>query len=231
MKKVEQELSKKLRSEGMAIKKIAKKLQVSPGSVSLWVKNIILTEEQKSNLIKMNPIYNRQLVGASIRREDCKKKRILYQQSGKLKAKENDSNHMSGCMLYWAEGAKSRSCCSFSNSDKNMLIFFLNFLRKHFDIKNDRIKIRVNCYTGNGVSVDEIEQYWSNTLDIPKERFGKSTVDNLSKYSQKKKTKNKLVYGTISINVLKSVSVVQHIYGAIQEYNGVHDNYGLDFNP
>ncbi len=46
----------------------------------------------------------------------------------------------------------------------------------------------------------------------------KSTVNVYSKYSQKKRT-NKLPYGTCRLSV-HSTAIVQHIYGAIQEYAG-----------
>ncbi len=44
----------------------------------------------------------------------------------------------------------------------------------------------------------------------------KSTVNRYSKYSQKKR-RNKLPYGTCRL-ILYDTVVVQHIYGAIQEY-------------
>ena len=131
---------------------------------------------------------------------------------------------MAGCMLYWAEGAKSRTSCKFTNSDPNMLKMFLEFLYKEYDIKQEQIRIHINCYTTNGITVTEIENYWAKTLSLPNTCFNKSTTDNISKYSQQKKTKNKLLYGTVNITV-GSVELLQNIYGAIQEYAGFDNEF------
>lgn len=64
----------------------------------------------------------------------------------------------------------------------------------------------------------EIEQFWLDTLDLPRERLCKSFVNVYSKYSQKKR-QNKLPYGTTRITV-HSTQVVQSIFGALQEYGG-----------
>ena len=226
-KKDEQLMARQLRSSGKSIKEISKTLSVSIGSVSTWVKDIVLTDEQITYLKDRNPLHSRQCKGAKSRKDNARSQRLIYQTEGKSQAKILDPLHISGCMLYWAEGSKSRNTCSFSNSDPNMLKLYLKFLKNCFNITNNDIKIYINCYTTNGKSIDDIETYWQQELDIPKSSFGKTTTDNLSIYS-KKKSKNILLYGTLSIKVLKSTWLVQHIYGAIQEYTGVHNNYGLD---
>ncbi|MBI2641647.1 response regulator transcription factor [Candidatus Roizmanbacteria bacterium] len=45
-------VARKQRREGKSIKEIAKNLDVSPGSVSVWVRDIFLTENQIKNLQK-----------------------------------------------------------------------------------------------------------------------------------------------------------------------------------
>lgn len=228
MKNKEKENARVLRKSGMSVKQIAKTINVSASSVSVWVRDIELSEEQIKNLNDQNPIYNNQFLGAKIRKENAQEQRKLYQELGQIKAKENNPLHMAGCMLYWAEGAKNRTSCSFSNSDPFMLKMFLKFLFETYQIKKEELTIRVNCYTTNGLTVEEIENYWATTLDLSKEAFGKSTTDNLSKYSLQKKAKNKLLYGTVSIRVVKSVWLVQNIFGAIQYYGNFNTNFCLD---
>lgn len=55
-------------------------------------------------------------------------------------------------------------------------------------------------------------------LGLPPACLRKSTVNRYSKYSQKKR-RNKLPYGTCRL-LAYDTTVVQHIYGAIQEYGG-----------
>jgi len=43
--------------------------------------------------------------------------------------------------------------------------------------------------------------------------------------------RNKLPYGVCSIRVRRSTRIVQHIYGAIQEYAGFDEPRWLDCDP
>jgi len=219
--------ARELRKNGDTIKKIANTLGVSKSSVSLWVRDIELTPEQIKTLEQLNPIFNRQISGAKGRSDKARIERVKYQEAGKLKAKENDALHQAGCMLYWAEGTKDRASCKFSNSDPNMLRFFIKFLSECYSVQKQQIRARINCYTNNGISIEEIELYWSNMLELSKECFTKSTTNCLSTYSQQKKLKNKLPYGTVSLDV-HNVALVQNIYGAIQEYANFNCDYCID---
>jgi len=64
----------------------------------------------------------------------------------------------------------------------------------------------------------QIEQFWLDTLELPRESLCRSIVNVYSKYSEKKRT-NRLPYGTCKLCV-NSTAVVQSIFGAIQEYGG-----------
>jgi hypothetical protein len=64
----------------------------------------------------------------------------------------------------------------------------------------------------------EIERFWLDVVGLPRTSLSKSTVNVYSKYS-KKKRRNKLPYGTCRLAV-HDTKLVQHIYGAIQEYGG-----------
>ncbi len=50
MKLAQREAARKMREEGASIKEIAAKLGVSPGSASIWVRDIKLSEEQRAAL-------------------------------------------------------------------------------------------------------------------------------------------------------------------------------------
>jgi hypothetical protein len=157
------------------------------------------------------------LRGNNCIKETAKKQRENFQLEGKNIAKQNIPLHMAGCMLYWAEGSKDRNSCVFSNSDQYMLKFFLTFLYECYNLNPSNIKIHITCHTNNGITVEDIEKYWSETLGIPLKQFTKTTTNILSKYSFEKKTKNKLLYGTVQLKV-HSTKLVQNIFGAIQEY-------------
>jgi transcriptional regulator with XRE-family HTH domain len=109
MKTIERAEARRTREEeGCSVKEIAGRLRVSRSTVSLWVRDIPLTKEQRVALERRNPILNQQLNGAAANAELGRARRFGYQQTGRELAKERDSLHVAGCMLYWAEGAKAR---------------------------------------------------------------------------------------------------------------------------
>lgn len=217
MKYEKMQESKRLRKEqGLSIKQITKIVGVSQSSVSKWVRDIELTEDQKNKLLSQNPFLNNQHAGAKKRQQEAKIKRQQYQKLGKQKAAEKSWLHMMGCMLYWAEGAKTRNVIKFVNSDSSMMKLFLRFLREEMSVSKNEITLHINVHLNNGLTLEQVESYWLKELDLPKECLRKSTVSRLPRMSSGKK-KNRLPYGVASVNVCDT-SLIQHIYGAIQEY-------------
>lgn len=226
MKSEQRSKARELRSQGHAINKIAKTLDVAKSSVSAWVRDIELSEEQIKTLQQQNPIFNNQLRGGKSRAQNAREVRKAYQEEGKQKAKEGNLLHQSGCMLYWAEGGKSRNQCTFTNSDIEMMKLFISFLRKFFPEASRKITIRINCYTNNGLSKEEIETYWLSTLNLDKSSLRKGQENNKPRSVTNAVRHHKLTYGICAI-VISDQSVVQHIYGAIQQYAGFYNDYML----
>src|SRR4051794_33828688 len=129
----EREEARELRRQGMPIKRIAKTLGVSSSSVSYWTRDIQLSAEQRRrNLRGPKGPQNPQAVQrrANEWRRRSRAKRLRYQEEGRARAREDDALHMAGCLLYWAEGTKSRNTVCFANSDIAMVRFFVHFLRQ-----------------------------------------------------------------------------------------------------
>lgn len=210
------EKAKTLRAEGKSIKTIAKILDVSPSSVLNWTKSIILTEAQRLQLLS-NPkseeaVKNR--VAATVL--TYKKRREEYQNEGRKAAQENNIEHAMFCMLYWGEGAKSRNELKLVNTDPDMLIFFVTFLKKYFKIPQEKISYRINAYLDNGKTSQDIENYWSNVLGLPLASCRK-TIEITPRSDGTKRKKNIHVNGMCAISVFDT-KLVQHVFGAIQEY-------------
>lgn len=83
---------------------------------------------------------------------------------------------------------------------------------------DEKFRVTCNLFADHRVHQHEIEQFWLDCLDLPAACLRRSTVNRYSKHSQKKR-RNKLPYGTCRL-ALYDTTVVQHIYGAIQEYGG-----------
>jgi hypothetical protein len=89
-----------------------------------------------------------------------------------------------------------------------------------------KVSLRLNVYTNNGLSIEEIEEHWLSALDLPRACLRKHSL-NHTPTSSSGMAKGRLLYGVCSLTV-GSTALVQHIYGAIQEYAGSDEPRWLD---
>ena len=233
MKAKERQEARKLRREdGLSIRVISERLGVSKSSVSQWVRDVELTDEQNQKLYNMNPAYNDALRGrnGSKVRDKYKKIRQGYQDQGRAYVRywcgNPELDYIAGCMLYWGEGSKGKNVVQMSNSDAVLLRLFVDFLREFFGVDDEKFSLHVSCYTTNGLTVGEIEKYWLEQLALPSSVLRKPNVNNHPKSSQQKSVKTKLIHGICSVK-FHSTEIVQQIFGSIQEFVGFENEKWL----
>ena len=111
-----------------------------------------------------------------------------------------------------------------------MVRFFWTFLQRCFELGQDDVTIRLNVYTSNGLSLREVENFWLNLLNLPRSSLRKHTLDHRPTSSSGRRI-SKLPYGVCSLRALRSTAILQHIYGAIQEYADFEEPRWLDGPP
>lgn len=208
------------KEEGYSLKEICTKIKVSKSSVSGWVKDIELTDEQKERLRqKYKDHYtNVNILGNNYIKNKFLEKRKKYQEEGRdlLVQLKNDTMFIAGIMIFWAEGSKDRGSVIMTNSNVNMLSFFVKFLKKYFMVGDGIIKFSFQYYSNNGIPIDDVKKYWLTGLDLPSTCFKRYTVDKRYENAPGKKI-GKLLYGVGRI-VVNDVRIKQMIFGAIQEF-------------
>ena len=190
---------------------IEKQLGVARSTVSLWVREIELSDRQHAEIA---------LRGASARSRArsayFRARRRDFQEEGRAAARTADPLHVAGCMLLWAEGSKHRNMVEFVNSDPAMMTLFLRFLRRYFDPPADALRLTCNLFSDHKERQREIEDFWLATGQLPRSCLRKSIVNVYSRASKRTRV-NRLPYGTCGVR-FHSTRAVQHIWGAIQEY-------------
>lgn len=199
------------------MKEIAQLLGVSTSSVSHWVRDIGLTTEQHA-LQARNGLHERQMKARATRSAKAQALRARAQADGRQRARSADRLYVAGCMLYWAEGARSRNQVIFTNSDPEMVRMYVLFLRRAFRVDSKRIRLTCNLFVDHEERQREIEDFWLRTAGLSRQALCRSTVNHYSRGSQRKR-KNKLPYGTCRI-VVNSTEIAQTIYGSIQALAG-----------
>lgn len=119
-------------------------------------------------------------------------------------------------MLFWGEGSKSRNSAQIVNSDVELLRLFVAFARHYFGVADEGFRVRCSLFADHESRQREIEQFWLDALGLPRVCLTQSVVNRYSRSSGRTR-QNRLPYGTCRITI-HDVRIVQHLYGAIQEY-------------
>ncbi|MCL4253120.1 MAG: helix-turn-helix domain-containing protein [Anaerolineae bacterium] len=214
MKRETREQARQLRAQGISIIQIAKQLGVSRGSVSAWVRDVPLTDEQMHQLAKNKGMSNGQRIGSSVNRDKALAQRKIWQDVGRAKAREGRDLHKTGCLLYWAEGAKGRNQVIFVNSDPEMMKLFIRFLREELNVAEKDFIVIIHCHSHEPDDWERITNYWLGILGLTQQN-----MRNLNVKKGSDTRKNRLDNGICTLRVY-STELAMHIYGAIQEYGG-----------
>jgi hypothetical protein len=205
MKVAEKIEARRLRCLGHSIKDICRLLGVSKGSVSLWVKDIRLTDAQVDDLncrIARNRqrfSYLSRCLGANTNRQDALKRHSAYRQGGYERA-QTDEKFRLICALYWGEGSKSnQGVFAVSNCDPTLLRVVLKWLLK--SPYAEKICFHVQYYEENGLPEGAIKGWWLEQLPgIEARNLRKFSRCVLNRASQRKKV-GKQPYGTGTVAV------------------------------
>jgi len=203
-----------LRASGKSVNCIADILGVSKSSVSVWVRGVELTEEQKIRL-GSNSLPNLSIGHLAVAGK-YRDKRKEWRDIGRKMYLDGDKRYAFACALFLGEGAKGRNALDLSNTDERLLIFWLSFIRDCFGVKNDDVAVVVTCYLNNGLSLEEIQNHWLDVLSLPPSSLRKTVVK--SKYYSGS-TSGKHPFGVCNIRVNRT-DIVQKLFGSINEAMG-----------
>ena len=99
-----------------------------------------------------------------------------------------------GTMLYWGEGSKSdEMTVDFANSDKDMIVLFLKFLREVCGVDEKRLRAFPYFYANQNVSKNI--NFWSKVTKVSKKQFTKPYI----KKDYDKNKIHKMPHGLIHI--------------------------------
>lgn len=188
-----------LRMKGLSIKSIAKELSAAQSSVSLWTRNVQLTEEQiqhlRANMHTPEAIEKRRQ--ARLKSEAAKRAVHINQAKSQIKQLSKRDLWMIGVALYWGEGTKNYSTVQFTNGDPKMIVIFLRFLHEICNVSET--KLRANIHIHEHLETKDAEEFWQAVTGIPKDKFYK-TYSKPNKSS--KGTRNSLPHGVCTVYVL-----------------------------
>lgn len=200
----------KLRNQGLSYGEIRTRLNIPKSTLSLWLKTVPLKQEHRARLYtKQIEILSRGPQSQKERRARAIEEIIRNAKSEIGMPLSQETMRLVGAALYWAEGSKN-NILQITNSDPSLILFFVEWLNVIFNIPPHTLKARLNIYAQQHEL--NIKKFWSELTRIPLKNFGKTYVKPLSSGYKK----NNLYYGTMRIEVPKSVDMKHRIFGWIQ---------------
>jgi hypothetical protein len=221
VKTEQKQRAQQLRREGLSMKMIEKRLGVARSTVSLWVREIELSDRQRAEIALRGASARSRARSAYYRA--CRRR---SQEEGRALARRGEPLHAAGCMLLWAEGSKHRNIVQLVNSDPAMVAMFVRFVRHYFEPPDASLRVMCNLFSDHEERRREIEDFWLGVAGLPRTSLTKSAVNKFSRASKRTRI-NRLPYGTCRLTFY-STRAAQHIYGAIQEYGGFERPEWLD---
>jgi len=201
----------RLRKQGLSYNEIRKQIKIAKSTLSVWLKHVRLKPEQRERL------YTKQIQILSFGPQSQKQRRareieqIVNEAGNEIKLPLSfETLRLMGACLYWAEGSKS-GMLDLTNSDPHLILFFVRWINSVFGISAKEIKARLNIYPQQNEL--KIKKFWSDLTGIPLQNFGKSYVKPLSKNYKK----HNLYYGTMRIEVPRSVNLRHKVFGWVKK--------------
>jgi transcriptional regulator with XRE-family HTH domain len=160
---VERERARELRALSWTLQEIADELGVAKGSVSVWVRDVEFTPKPRNrghSGHQPHPLHVKKL--AEI--EQCRVE--AEAEYGDMSVDQLDAFALG---LYAGEGAKTPGAVSMANTNPLLLRLFVDWLRRNFEIQEDRLRARL--YLHEGLDLDAATAYWSAATSIPEHQF------------------------------------------------------------
>ncbi|MBI1974893.1 MAG: hypothetical protein HYS57_00870 [Parcubacteria group bacterium] len=210
------EKATQLRRNGESIARIARILRAPKSTVSYWCRSITLTHAQVEKLVhrRMRAGLRAVLMLAEKRRKVRLKSirnnlKVGKREVGKLGRRDL---FIAGIAIYWAEGDKrSGDTLAFTNSDPQMVLFMMRWLRTTCKILNDRFILRVTINIIHASRVKLITQFWSKITRIPENQFSKPLI--ISTKNKKIYTNSEAYHGVLRIKVRRATELHRRLMG------------------
>jgi hypothetical protein len=173
MKPNEKNLAINLRLTGMSFREIQTKVSVSKGTLSLWLRDVPLTEDQVFKL-KHRRDAQHERIGQVVKRQREERWRS-YEGAATVEWERLKSEpwFMYGLALYIGEGSKTHGSPGLSNCDPRVLRSILSFF---FKLGIQESAVRVSVHLHDGSLSDSSRHYWSSKLELPVTQFTKPII-------------------------------------------------------
>lgn len=150
-----------MRAEGRSYREIQEVVGVAKSTLSLWLRDVPLTDEQRRALELRGPEATRKNAQAARANAIRRRQRIQTEARNQITQLSESELFVAGVVAYWAEGTKNKPWRSgakvrFSNSDPSFIGLFIRWLHL-VGVTDDRIYFRLQIHESA-----EVGDAWSS---------------------------------------------------------------------
>lgn len=213
-----------LRKQGYTYSQIKLELGLPKSTLSGWLRNLQLTEQQLKKLIKnkdSKELLRRERYSITRKNQKLERFKKVYEEQKKILPLSKRELFLMGTFLYWGEGEKTHGIVSISNTDPRIIKFALYWMVNILDIPKSKIKAQLHLY--EDMNANEAIIFWSKILDIPNIQFLKPYIKTTNREGL---TYKSFGHGTcrlyfsstlLSEKIAMSIKVISDKYGAKSE--------------
>jgi hypothetical protein len=208
------EVAVEMRKEGRSYREIRAVVPVSKSTLSLWLRDVPLTEEQQRALDLRGPSATR--ASAEAARANATRRRSTVQSQAKAQITHLSESELfvAGVVAYWAEGSKNKPWrhgqgTIFINSDPGLVQLFLRWLAL-LGIEPDQLRFRLMIH--ESADITGSLRHWSRVVGAPSESFGKTQLKTHNPKTVRRNVGDDY-HGCLAIYVRRSADLTLQIAG------------------
>ena len=203
-----------MRKDGLSYREIRDRLGVSKSTLSLWLRDFELTEEEQDRLAEMKRL-GRSRAGRTMQARRLARQAATREAAAAQIPEVAESElFVAGVVAYWAEGTKAkpwrageRFC--FINSDSEMITLMLRWLEL-IGVTRDRLILRVSIH--ESADVPAAEAYWRSVTGVESDQFRRASLKRHNPRTVRKNVGSDY-HGCLVVNVRRSTELSRQIAG------------------
>jgi transcriptional regulator with XRE-family HTH domain len=167
-----------LRRQGWSYRESREELDVSKSSLSLWLRDVSLAEEQQARLQLLQDAGRTKAAQTIRARRLARREATIEHARSQIRAVGESELFVAGLVAYWSEGSKAKPWrpgekVTFCNSDPSLIRLFLRWLDL---IGVSRERVTCTLMIHESAAVDAAHAFWVAETGLPASQFRKATL-------------------------------------------------------
>ena len=207
-------VARRMRQEGRSYREIRAVVPVSKSTLSLWLKDVPISEEQRALLKQMTNDAGQRRATALRARRMATEKRIWKDAAAEVGVLSQRDIWIAGVVAYWAEGSKAKpwrpsARVQLINSDETMIRLFLTWL-EYLGVSKAELQYRVSIH--ENADVERAVRFWADVCGVDLSVFD-STILKRHNPRTVRRNSGDSYFGCLTISVRRSTELNRRIAG------------------